>query len=82
MHIQHGEVSLVVVSSRETIKQVLKTHAIAFASRLMLVAVEIVCYKWRDIFFSPYGDYRRQMHKICLLELLSAKNVKLFSSTR
>ncbi|KAK4736711.1 hypothetical protein R3W88_000408 [Solanum pinnatisectum] len=82
MHLQLGEVSLVVVTSPDIAKQVLKTHDIAFASRPKLLVGEILFYKGTDIVFSPYGDYWRQMRKICLLELLSAKNVKSFSSIR
>ncbi|KAH0780742.1 hypothetical protein KY290_000340 [Solanum tuberosum] len=82
MHLQLGEVSLVVVTSPDMAKQVLKTHDFAFASRPKLLVGEILFYKGTDIVFSPYGDYWRQMRKICLLELLSAKNVKSFSSIR
>ncbi|XP_060197118.1 premnaspirodiene oxygenase-like [Lycium barbarum] len=82
MHLQLGEISAVVVTSPEMAKQVLKTHDIAFASRPVLEAAKIVCYKGTNIVFAPYGDYWRQMRKICLLELLSAKNVKSFSSIR
>ncbi|KAG5628966.1 hypothetical protein H5410_000683 [Solanum commersonii] len=82
MHLQLGEVSLVVVTSPDMAKQVLKTHDLAFASRPKLLATETLFYKGSDIVFSPYGDYWRQIRKICLLELLSTKNVKSFNSIR
>ncbi|KAG5611356.1 hypothetical protein H5410_022637 [Solanum commersonii] len=82
MHLQLGEVSAVVVTSPEMAKQVLKTHDIAFASRPKLLSMDIICYNRRDIAFSPYGEYWRQMRKICIMEVLSAKNVRSFSSIR
>ncbi|KAK6775228.1 hypothetical protein RDI58_026229 [Solanum bulbocastanum] len=82
MHLQLGEVCVVVVTSSEMAKQVLKTHDLAFASRPKLLVTDIITYDSRDIVFSPYGDYRRQMRKICVMELLNAKNVRSFSSIR
>ncbi|KAM3360296.1 cytochrome 71D7-like [Capsicum galapagoense] len=82
MHLQLGEVSVVVVTSSEMAKQVLKTHDLAFASRPRLLAFDIICYDRKDIAFSPYGEYWRQMRKICIMEVLSAKNVRSFSSIR
>uniref|UniRef100_M1DJP0 Cytochrome P450 hydroxylase n=1 Tax=Solanum tuberosum TaxID=4113 RepID=M1DJP0_SOLTU len=63
-------------------REVLKTHDLAFASRSKLLALDIICYKSTDIAFSPYGDYWRQMCKVCVLELLTTKNVRSFSSIR
>ncbi|KAM3201088.1 hypothetical protein P3L10_033451 [Capsicum annuum] len=82
MHLQLGEVSAVVVTSSELAKQVLKIHDLAFASRPKLSAMDIICYDSHDIVFSPYGEYLRQMRKICVMELLSAKNIWSFSSIR
>ncbi|KAK2387011.1 cytochrome P450 71D11 [Trifolium repens] len=37
---------------------------------------EQLIYNSTDIAFSPYGDYWRQLRKICAIELLSSKRVK------
>ncbi|MCD7457051.1 hypothetical protein HAX54_033968 [Datura stramonium] len=82
MYLQLGEVPTVVVSSPHMAKKILKTHDLAFASRPVTMLGKILCYNCTDIAFSPYGDYWRQMRKLSVLELLSAKMVKSFSSIR
>ncbi|XP_004249519.1 premnaspirodiene oxygenase [Solanum lycopersicum] len=82
MHLQLGEISTIVVSSMEMAREVMKIHDLAFASRPKLVSLDIILYKSTDIAFCSYGDYWRQMRKICVLELFTAKNVRSFSSIR
>ncbi|XP_060176862.1 premnaspirodiene oxygenase-like [Lycium barbarum] len=82
MHLQLGEISTVVVSSVDMAREILKTHDLAFASRPKLMSLDIIFYKSTDIAFSPYGDYWRQMRKVCVMELLTAKMVRSFSSIR
>ncbi|KAK6158808.1 hypothetical protein DH2020_006122 [Rehmannia glutinosa] len=82
LHLQLGEASTVVISSREAAKEVLKIQDPACADRPESIGSKIIWYNYTDIVFSPYNEYWRQMRKICILELLSAKNVRSFGSIR
>ncbi|CAN6309409.1 unnamed protein product [Urochloa humidicola] len=82
MMLQLGETPLVVASSRETARAVLKTHDTNFATRPKLLAGEIVGYEWADILFSPSGDYWRKLRQLCAAEILSPKRVLSFRHIR
>ncbi|XP_060212455.1 cytochrome P450 71D7-like [Lycium barbarum] len=82
MYFELGEVPTVIISSPSMSIEVLKTHDLAFASRPQFTSTDIVMYNNKDIAFAEYGDYWKQMRKICIMELLSTKMVKSFSSIR
>lgn len=82
MQLQIGEVPTVIISSPEAAKEAMKTHEINFVDRPCLLVAKVMYYNSKDIGFAPYGDYWRQMKKVCVLELLSAKRVKSFRSIR
>uniref|UniRef100_A0A1U7YNU6 Premnaspirodiene oxygenase-like n=1 Tax=Nicotiana sylvestris TaxID=4096 RepID=A0A1U7YNU6_NICSY len=82
MHLQLGKISTIVISTPQAAKEVLKVQDIAFNYRPELLSVKILCYNYSDIAFAPYGNYWRQMRKLCTFELLSAKNVQSFASIR
>lgn len=81
MHLKLGQIDHIIVSSPEMAKEFLKTHDPIFASREKLQGSKAL-YDGMDIFFAPYGSYWRELRKICVLELLSTKRVKSFTTFR
>uniref|UniRef100_A0A0E0BVS5 Cytochrome P450 n=1 Tax=Oryza glumipatula TaxID=40148 RepID=A0A0E0BVS5_9ORYZ len=82
MHLRVGQVPVVVVTSKELARDILKTHDANFATRPKLVAGGIVAYDWTDILFSPSGDYWRKLRRLCIQEILSAKRILSFEHIR
>ncbi|CAN4077057.1 unnamed protein product [Withania somnifera] len=78
MHLKLGQRSAIVVSSPQLAKEMMKTYDLTFANRPQLSVAKIMFYNCQDIVFSPYGDYSKQIRKICVMELLSTKNVTSF----
>ncbi|KAK6934572.1 Cytochrome P450 [Dillenia turbinata] len=82
MHLKVGERSTVVVSSPEIAEQIMRTHDLNFAYRPYLLASKILSYESTTIASAPYGNYWRELRKICMIEVLSAKRVESFRSLR
>ncbi|XP_027341971.1 cytochrome P450 71D11-like [Abrus precatorius] len=82
MHLQLGEIFTIIVSSPEYAKEVMKTHDIIFASRPTILASDILSYESTNIAFAPYGNYWRQLRKICTVELFTQKRVNSFKPIR
>ncbi|XP_040378261.1 dolabradiene monooxygenase-like [Oryza brachyantha] len=76
MMLRFGAVPTLVVSSAEAAREVLKTHDEAFSSRHLTPTLAVFTRGGRDILFSPYGDLWRQIRRICVLELFSARRVQ------
>lgn len=77
-----GSVSLVVVSSAETARQILKVHDIETCSRPKLLATGIFSYNYLDIGFTPFGEYWKEVRRISVHELFSNSRVQSFRYIR
>ncbi|KAJ0987500.1 hypothetical protein J5N97_005856 [Dioscorea zingiberensis] len=75
MQLKFGSCPVVVGSSVEMAKAVLKTQDVTFASRPKTAAGKYTTYNYSDITWSPYGPYWRQARKMCLMELFSTKRL-------
>ncbi|EHA8588635.1 Premnaspirodiene oxygenase [Cocos nucifera] len=80
MLLKLGEVNTLVASSPEAAREIMKTHDITFASRPISISIKIASYGGRNLIFAPYGDYWRELRKMCVLELLTAKRVQSFQN--
>ncbi|MED6195856.1 hypothetical protein PIB30_041885 [Stylosanthes scabra] len=77
-----GRVPVLVVSSAEGAREIMKTHDLVFASRPQRKLFDILVYGSKDVSTAPYGEYWRQLRSICVLHLLSVKRVQSFSAVR
>ncbi|CAG7871188.1 unnamed protein product [Brassica rapa] len=82
MLLHFGSVPVLVVSSMESAKEVLKTHDRVFASRPRSKIFQKLLYDGQDVAAAPYGEYWRQMKSVCVLHLLSNKMVRSFRNVR
>lgn len=82
MLLKLGRVPLVVISSAEAARDVLKVHDLDCCSRPRLTGSGKLIYNYSDIGFSPYSDYWRELRKISVLELFSLKRVQSFRFIR
>uniref|UniRef100_A0ACD5T8K4 Uncharacterized protein n=1 Tax=Avena sativa TaxID=4498 RepID=A0ACD5T8K4_AVESA len=80
MHL--GSMPSLVVSSASMAEAVLRTQDHVFCSRPQPHTARGTLYGCRDIAFSPYGERWRQLRRIAVLHLLSAKRVHSFRALR
>ncbi|GLJ45492.1 hypothetical protein SUGI_0958000 [Cryptomeria japonica] len=82
MFLRLGSVPTVVASSPAMAKEFLKTHDLIFASRPATSGAKYLGYERRDVALAPYGEYWRQMRKLCTMILLTAKRTESFRWVR
>ncbi|TYI18072.1 hypothetical protein ES332_A07G065600v1 [Gossypium tomentosum] len=82
MFLKLGQNPTLVVSSADSLKEMVKNYDTVFMNKPNTTAANILFYGCKDLGFSPYGDYWRQVRKLCALELLSARSVQTFQFVR
>ncbi|KAI7742848.1 hypothetical protein M8C21_027861 [Ambrosia artemisiifolia] len=82
MLIHLGTVPVLVASSVDEAKEIMKTHDLIFSSRPHLNIPDKLFYACKDIAFSKYGEYWRQVKSIAVLHLLSNKRVQSYQHVR
>ncbi|XP_075479927.1 strychnine-11-hydroxylase-like [Primulina tabacum] len=82
MLLHFGSVPTLIVSSADMAREIFKSHDVAFSGRPSLYIAKKLAYDSSSISLAPYGEYWRQIRKIVVLELLSAKRVQSFGRIR
>uniref|UniRef100_A0ACD5Z5S6 Uncharacterized protein n=1 Tax=Avena sativa TaxID=4498 RepID=A0ACD5Z5S6_AVESA len=82
MYLQLGEVPVVVATSPEAAREIMRTHDVVFATRPWTPTMQIMNADGEGLIFARYGALWRQLRKICILELLSARRVQSFRGIR
>jgi cytochrome P450 len=82
MLLRLGEVATVIVSTPKAATEVLKTNDLAFATRSSSPMIDVVSSGGKGLIFAPYGEHWRQMRKVCVVELLSARQVRRIESIK
>ncbi|EEF24148.1 flavonoid 3-hydroxylase, putative [Ricinus communis] len=82
MQLKFGSYPVVIVSSAEMAKQILRTNDHIFASRPQTAAGKYTTYYYSNVTWAPYGAYWRQGRKIYLHELFSSKRLDSYHDIR
>ncbi|XVF86915.1 hypothetical protein PTKIN_Ptkin18bG0079100 [Pterospermum kingtungense] len=82
MLMKFGSFPVLVASSVDMAKAILKTHDVTFCGRPKIAAGKYTTYNYSDITWSNYGPYWRQARKMCLTELFSARRLESYEYIR
>ncbi|CAL5053949.1 unnamed protein product [Urochloa decumbens] len=83
MLLRLGGLRVVVASSADAAREVMRARDLNFATRSMSRTVRLAFPSGTEgIIFAPYGEGWRQMRKVCTVELLSARRVQSFRPVR
>lgn len=80
--IQLGMHPAVVVSSHEAVKECFTTNDKVFASRPRSSVSKLLGYNYAGFGFAPYGPFWREMRKLSVVEILSARRLNELKDVR
>ncbi|XP_012829348.1 PREDICTED: cytochrome P450 71A8-like [Erythranthe guttata] len=78
MLLHFGSVPVVVASSAEAAREIMKTHDLNFGSRPVYKAYKKLLYDCKNVSAAPYGESWRKAKGIFVLQLLSNKRVQSY----
>nr|QHG62887.1 angelicin synthase [Kitagawia praeruptora] len=82
MLLKFGSVPVLVVSSADAAREIFKTHDLAFSDRPISNVAKRIFYNERNVGFSRYSEYWRQVKSTCVTQLLSSSRVHSFHNVR
>ncbi|CAN6360501.1 unnamed protein product [Urochloa humidicola] len=82
MYLKLGEIPVVVVTSPEAAREVMRTHDTTFASRPLNPTMKVMMTYGEGLVLAPYGNHWRLLRKISMLGLLNAHRVQSFRGIR
>jgi ferulate-5-hydroxylase len=72
-HLRVGQPNVFVVSSPETVREIIHENDSVFSHCPVTAAMVYVSYDLADMAFAHYGPFWRQMRKLCVLKLFSPR---------
>ncbi|KAG8070066.1 hypothetical protein GUJ93_ZPchr0006g43337 [Zizania palustris] len=82
MSLRIGEIPVVVASSADAAREILKTHDVRFATRPWTSTVRMMMANGTGLVFTPNDALWRQLRKVAMVELLGARRVQSFRRIR
>ncbi|KAK6795071.1 hypothetical protein RDI58_008524 [Solanum bulbocastanum] len=82
MLLHFGSKPVIVASSVDAARNIMKTHDLVWSNRPKSSIADRLFYDSKDVAFSPYGEYWRQIKSVTVLHLLSNKRVQSYGDIR
>ncbi|KAK1440579.1 hypothetical protein QVD17_06408 [Tagetes erecta] len=82
LHFRVGSIHMMVVSTPDAAREVLKVQDNIFSNRPSTVAIRYLTYGQSDMAFAHYGSFWKQMRTLCIMKLFSKKRSESWDSVR